>query len=432
MMVPTKFIPTILVMAVCIAAGVFAQDAGAWMVTEMEKPAGLTGDMSSGEIVMSPDGLYLAAVSPGGRSIIIFDLEHNLKKEFMFPDKLQAGIQNLSWSPDGAFLAFTEDFFIKLYEPDIWIFNRKSGGFKNLTDDGIEVTGFSDTTGMLVDILPVWNKKNGKLYFFRSTKVDNPEHPWTLTLMAISPAQDGKPVAVGDLSTVLLPFSFVQPPAVSDDGRFLALVSFRSPGDPSNGVWIVDLQSGKARRIAEAGDLYAGLPDWVKKKPTLYPYDLIWCAGGRGLIIALKNGSNITFQPEACCYLDVNTGRITPLADFSGQKNQGEFYDKGEDGHSPFFKIIRTGILSPDSYTLFFLNFELEPAGNTVMTVSLLHLPPSQPIKPEIVGSIRFKVKRKSPIEKIFFVLSANGRVFLDNYYYLLRFERGAPQGRSK
>jgi dipeptidyl aminopeptidase/acylaminoacyl peptidase len=81
------------------------------------------------------------------------------------PDSLHA-----QWSPDGTKIAFTDDFYVRLLEPDVWVFDVRTGETRNVTDDGVDKVelGKPDPEET-IDLLPSWSPDGRFVRFARGT-----------------------------------------------------------------------------------------------------------------------------------------------------------------------------------------------------------------------------------------------------------------------
>ena len=53
--------------------------------------------------------------------------------------------ESIRWSPDSRYLAFTENFFRRFTEPDIWVLDTTTWNVTDITDDG----GSTSTTSRI-------------------------------------------------------------------------------------------------------------------------------------------------------------------------------------------------------------------------------------------------------------------------------------------
>jgi dipeptidyl aminopeptidase/acylaminoacyl peptidase len=114
----------------------------------------------------------------------------------------------------------------------------------------------------------------------------------TTTLRVADPMAPGKAVAVAALKG-----GSWGSPAFSPDGQRLAIVEQRSSNDTA--VWIVDLATGKGRRVTRERP---GEPVF-HEAPQFSP-------DGKGLYVISDRGADF----KRVAYLDIATGRETPLA----------------------------------------------------------------------------------------------------------------------
>lgn len=114
----------------------------------------------------------------------------------------------------------------------------------------------------------------------------------TTTLHVADPMAPGKAVAVAALKG-----GSWDSPRFSPDGRRLAIVEQRSSSDTA--VWIVDLATGKGRRVTRERPGEPVLHDAPQFSPD-----------GKGLFVISDRGADF----KRVAYLDIATGRETPLA----------------------------------------------------------------------------------------------------------------------
>lgn len=83
-------------------------------------------------------------------------------------DEVSGDLNNATWSPDGTKLAFTDDFWRRVLEPDVWVFDVTSGELRNLTDDGVDeyrLSGSNEDADL--DLLPSWSADGETIRFAR-------------------------------------------------------------------------------------------------------------------------------------------------------------------------------------------------------------------------------------------------------------------------
>jgi WD40-like Beta Propeller Repeat len=103
------------------------------------------------------------------------------------PEKVNPDLTNAAWSPDGTKLTFTDDFWRRFDEPDVWVFDVTTGDLRNLTDDGerkFQLGGENETAQL--DLLPSWSADGETIQFARGRAKSD-----TMQLMSV-PADGGE------------------------------------------------------------------------------------------------------------------------------------------------------------------------------------------------------------------------------------------------
>jgi hypothetical protein len=301
------------------------------------------------------------------------------------PADFQGIPYRLAWSPDAAWLAFTEDASAQALESDLWVFAVEAAQFTNLTDDAAVGPVAELDGGYTLDYLPMWDPATGRLLFWRTT----PDDGGALALMAVDPAQ-GTPYEVADLSAALgetrvrfgvQRFYLSGPAAVAPDGSqvAVALISATEMAQAaSDGVWLIDLVDAETapRQLVTAAALQAALPRWQDQPAVLR--GLQWTPDGRGIVMAaLSNDLRLPLLVAA--YADV-TGDLTLLTDYSQIASRAAFFELPGPGQRPLrYSVPWTVAVAPNAHAVLFVN---DLGG--IVTVSSVPLPP-QAQTPQVV-----------------------------------------------
>jgi Tol biopolymer transport system component len=268
----------------------------------------------------------------------------------------------LAWSPDSRWLAFSEDAAAQALESDIWLFDVSIGSLENHSDDGI-AGRYADAEGeFALDYLPMWDPATGYLYFWRSTPDE--QSGFGLDLMRLDPDSDGAPVMVQSygksLGDGLLRFGWQRfylqgPSAISPDGSQLAVAIAPSQEmDVSEGhaLWLIDLVNveNDAQQVATALAWQSALPQWSNQPAVAR--GLQWTADGKGVVVAALS-SDLRLPLLLTYYVDVESGEVTPVIDFSDSRDREAFFRLNPTtGHAPRFDVPWTVALVPDTNVL--------------------------------------------------------------------------------
>lgn len=143
-----------------------------------------------GSVRLSPDGARLLLLS-ARPCVIRLD---GSGEQCVDRDEVNPDLTNAAWSPDGTKLAFTDDFWRRVLEPDVWVFDVTSGELRNLTDDGVdeyELRGANE--GAVIDLLPSWSPDGESVLFARGRAEGE-----TVELMS-APAGGGEVSVLGEI-----------------------------------------------------------------------------------------------------------------------------------------------------------------------------------------------------------------------------------------
>jgi hypothetical protein len=320
--------------------------------------------------MLSPDGSAIAWAMQTGRGrnqarlMCVFLFANADKTCIEAPEAFLGYPYQLEWSPDSAFIAFSENPEQLGHESDIWLFDVADGAFTNLTDDGVEGAWRSAEPGAFVlDYLPMWNEADGDLYFWRTEPLG--DFQYTLELYRISP-QGGEPELVRDLSEffpqqlLLFDYEFYYMDgvsAISPDGTQLAMAvsSLQDVSASENGLWLLDLTDDETppQQLATMTDFQAALPAWQPVPAS--PAGLSWTTDSAGVVV-MAASNDIQLPLNLFYYADVATGEFTPVVDFSGIEDQETFFSAEEGDLPPRYYSPWTASLSPAGDKLLMYN----------------------------------------------------------------------------
>lgn len=289
-----------------------------------------------------------------------------------------------TWSPDGQWIAFTEDPFIRFHESDIWLVNAQTGETHDLTDDGVLGSHFNEEAPYNLDYLPMW-RPDGSLYFFRVVSSERfaDEPQCGIYLMRIEAAEitrDATPeqvyVASGE-QMCSIPIWHISNryalsgAAISPDGSQIAILYRPNDPDIESEVWLVSLEDGTQRVLASEAQITSlGMPEWIEARTAILE-GLAWAEDGRTLVVATTNPAVTSGPQRNVVTIDVATGNVTPVFDFSGVADeQAAVQDPLPSGLTARAESPRALLVTPAGDGIFTINFGLDTFG-----ISLIPLP---------------------------------------------------------
>ena len=116
--------------------------------------------------LLSPDGQQLAHLA--GLTLCVYRTD-NLSADpqcIELDDRISMDLTSLQWSPDGRYLAFSEDAFRLFVDSSIWLVDVQAGEASALTEPTFEPLSFSGEGSPDIDLSPGW--LGDSLYFMRS------------------------------------------------------------------------------------------------------------------------------------------------------------------------------------------------------------------------------------------------------------------------
>ena len=270
---------------------------------------------------LAPDGNRIAYISTQGNILCILDIadvadhiQKSVNSGMAFEDALDGmtdhpdqfpgvvclslenipgsrlDVETIRWSPDGRYLAMTEEFFLTFRDSDIWVVDTQSMTLADITDDG-------STQGLMnahandpvppVDVQPRW-LPDDRLLFLRYVRRDDPVYVNTVLSDGSQLRQAGQlDVPAGFVVTTL---------AVSAQGKLA--YSLWNNGARS-GIWISDLDGGNSRQVWHNAEI-----------ENVAPLALDWSPDGTMLAFALSRpgGDPIPLTPKTSRWSAMRVG----------------------------------------------------------------------------------------------------------------------------
>jgi hypothetical protein len=389
---------------------------------ELENVTQLTEMTGSEEIpfnaILSPDGSAVAWEEANATCVYRFETEERACYGWPGDAGLRSSRYNLpTWSPDGRYIAQTENFFMMFRDSDIWTLDTQTGTFTDRTDENYfgSLMSSDQPDDLPLDYLPTWNPATGELYFFRSQEREPilSETGYTLQLYKMG-ADAGEPELVRDLTLAVPgPFAVYRPVAFSDDGSKLALLvlpqNYRE--SPGTGVWVLDFANGGTEMVANLSQITSALPEWAREGAI--PMNVQWA--GDDLVIWTENPQYVTTIARTPLYLETETGVVTSLIDYSSFSEPAEYYVPRPEV-SVYDNPI-TGAVLPggDAYWLM-----VSPRGNNDGGMAVFSLPfPGVDGEPTLIAQV--DEARLAPGQDALPTTSGDGKLLMLHTLFTLR-----------
>lgn len=338
--------------------------------------------------ILSPDGTAVAWNTNDGVCVHEFESASTTCSFWPEEARLSTGRYNLPvWSPDGERILYHEDFFLLLYESDLWAFDVAAGRFTNLTDDGVSGGTLSPDDGadVTVDLAPFFSPTTGDLYFWR---LDVPEEgadfaigEANVYLMTLNEAGDAEEVRLmsGDVPG---PTSIFGPGVFSDDGSTI-YVTVMPPdwhANEATGVYTLDLRTGVFEPVSLSASLVLALPEWARGPHAIAR---VQTAGSDGLVVWLEDLRGLSrLGLRVPVYIDLKSGRATTVIDYGDFADEGAILAAREGDDMTIYDTAIGGAVQPGGGALWMLVLR---NGETAAIVKA-PLPPGD-AEPEVVAS---------------------------------------------
>ena len=197
-------------------------------------------------ISMSPDGHWLAAVRPVSGfergSLCAIDIETLADRACADLSVLGAGlrIEDVTWSPDSAHLAFAERGFVTFVDGDLWLMDAATGALTNLDDDGFDgglplFKGVWPAGPITLPVNPAFSPDGSTIAFSRSILTPDARS----NVIATVPVSGGPVTDLVTVSRDQMGIAYNGIAWAPDATRiYYTAISVRA-ADLSNGVWVV-------------------------------------------------------------------------------------------------------------------------------------------------------------------------------------------------
>ncbi len=362
-------------LALLLGTPVLAQDSATAEATSqgsvevMALPALVGADHRAQQSVLSPDGTMVAWFGKSADvGLCVLMIATRETECTPMPEESGRTAVNLAWSPDSKMIAYNDDFFLRLLESDIHLFDVASRSYRDVTDDHSTAnTLMEHTPDVPQDYLPTWGA-DGSLYFWRSFNTDS---GITLSLEQMA-TLDSQPEELRNMTRVIPgPYAVYNTAAISPDGSTMAIIVLQSQTDaPNNGIYTVNLKTREVDLIATVNQLRFGLPNWVKE-PRAFPMAVYWA--GSNLVVNLYNPDDMAKEPAYAVYIVLPSKRMMPIFDFSAYRSEADFASgAGGQPTGAALSLPGAGIPTPDGKQYLFVH----QLDQETVEVASLPLPP--------------------------------------------------------
>lgn len=221
-----------------------------------------------------------------------------------------------AWSPDSTRLAVASQPLVTGTDTDLWIFDVAGETWTNLTDDSYSGTltaeaGGTASAGTIIDTQPTWSPDGTTIAVERTVVGEGGEYgaaAMTLIDAETGEARELAPVPGSNSTGAVMSMDW------SADGTTLALIvrHAQEPDAENDGLWLVDAESGEARRLVPLADVEAALHEVLADVEMSGVGPLSWSPDGSRLLLwaGKVDGTPVQVWP---LLVEVETGEISSV-----------------------------------------------------------------------------------------------------------------------
>ncbi len=280
----------------------------------------------------------------GGDTLVVLDVATEDVRQIALPALMRPATEFM-WSSDGRRAVISENVFLYLYEPDVWVVDIDSSLTGNCTNDLAFGSLFDDTDERWIDMLPTW--RSGDVIAYLRPSGDDAYGPVDMRITSVETCGPVDERADPASSQLLWPlperfpsaFHVVASPVWSPDGAHVAMsTQDPTPGSDTDGVWILDAATGDLVRFVSTSALAVGFPDWYDATYVV-PLDLAWIDGGEHLLVFAEDISPQATWPRMNLYVIDLDGSVHAVFSYEAYADGSSFYTVGGDGHTGVFGV---------------------------------------------------------------------------------------------
>jgi hypothetical protein len=323
--------------------------------------------------VLDPTGQWVAWLERGD-TLKVFDVRTADVRAIPLPEFLKP-VTEFEWSPDGMRVVMTENVFLYLYEPDVWIVDLTAPSVANCTND-LVFGSVLDSEERVVDFLPTWRSAES-IAFIRPSGEDlhGPAEMRTTHVTSCgSIDQSSSP----DASQTLWPlpeefpsaFQIFRSPAWSPDGTRVAIITQDLTfSGTTNGIWILNAQTGAVERFVPTAVFDVGFPEWFDAS-RIVPQDLAWMDDGAHLLVFVEDP--IGSLPRMNLFLiDTATGSVEPIADYHRYETKLAFFESDTTDTTGTIEVPLQAVVLPEAAGFLTLHQEADPRHEDASRIEL-------------------------------------------------------------